>query len=93
MNDPRFAESLLMEIGRLGQARGLPQLDWRAIDAEELPLMEGAPLPGADDETCIAWAQSLEMEEYQFDGEGHRSWFLLGDRWTIEISTLPHPTS
>jgi len=94
MNDPRFDEALLTELCKLGQAHGLDPLDWRVIIMDDLPVLEGAPMPGAAPESCAAWAESLDMDEYGFEtDDGSRSWFLVGDRWTIEISTLEHPKS
>ena len=90
MTDPRFAEALLTEVRRLGEARGLDPLDWRLMAVEENPVLAGAPLHASGAAACAAWARSFEMKEYSFDVDGSRSWFLVGDRWTLEVSTLPH---
>ena len=82
---------LLVGIRQLGEERGLPPLDWRVIVVDEVPVVEGAPLPGSDEEVCAAWAKALCMQEYSFDeGDGIRSWYLIDDIWEVEISTLRH---
>src|SRR4051794_21306006 len=91
----KIADSLcagLVEgIHRLGEERGLAPLDWRVIVVDEIPVVEGAPLPGCDEDVYAEWAEALSMQEYAFDeGDGIRSWYLIDDIWEIEISTLAH---
>jgi hypothetical protein len=95
MTENNVADSLVaglvQGIHRLGEERGLAPLDWRVIVVDEVPVVEGAPLPGSGEEVCATWAKALCMQEYSFDeGDGSRSWYLIDDIWEIEISTLSH---
>ena len=96
MTEPKIAEALFAGlvggIRQLGEERGLSPLDWRVIVVDELPVVEGAPIPGSSaEEVCASWAESLCMQEYAFEeDDGIRSWYLIADIWEIEISTMSH---
>lgn len=79
--------ALVGVLGEFGASHELRGFDWRIVDYPDGHVIEGRPLPSADDPDADAqaWAAALGMAESEWDHEASRAWHLEQGHWHFEV--------